>query len=126
MVCVYLVCPFTKRTPAKTHSQLALTMIDPAINTGWFDIVESTNKSARSIQDLFIKPAIFVSLKLLLSISSLTFPIIVRILKSSTKLFPSSTSPDHRDTLTTFLLSDGFLSVRSLSIMTSYPLTSNG
>jgi hypothetical protein len=32
---------------------LALTMIDPAINTGWFEIVEATNKSATSIQDLF-------------------------------------------------------------------------
>jgi hypothetical protein len=30
-------------------------MIDPAINTGWFEIVEATNKSAASvsIQDLF-------------------------------------------------------------------------
>jgi hypothetical protein len=37
---------FTMRTPAKTHSLLALTMIDPAINTGWFEIVEATNKSA--------------------------------------------------------------------------------
>jgi hypothetical protein len=44
--------PFTIRTPAKTHSLLALTMIDPAINTGWFEI-EVTNKSATSIQDLF-------------------------------------------------------------------------
>jgi hypothetical protein len=34
MVCVDLVGPFTIRTPAKTHSLLALTMIDPAINTG--------------------------------------------------------------------------------------------
>jgi hypothetical protein len=48
--------PFTIRTPAKTHSLLALTMIDPA--TGWFYIVEATNKSAfaTSIQDLFITP----------------------------------------------------------------------
>jgi hypothetical protein len=30
---------------------LVLTMIDPA--TGWFEIVEATNKSATSIQDLF-------------------------------------------------------------------------
>jgi hypothetical protein len=43
--------PFTIRTPAKTHSLLAFTMIDPA--TGWFEIVEATNKSATSIQDLF-------------------------------------------------------------------------
>jgi transposase InsO family protein len=28
-------------------------MIDPAINTGWFEIVEATNKSTTSIQDLF-------------------------------------------------------------------------
>jgi hypothetical protein len=32
---------------------LALTIIDPAINTGWFEIVKATNKSATSIQDLF-------------------------------------------------------------------------
>jgi hypothetical protein len=51
MVCVDLVGPFTLRTPAKTHFLLALTMIDPA--TGWFEIVEATNKSATSIQDLF-------------------------------------------------------------------------
>jgi hypothetical protein len=44
---------FTIRTPAKTHSLLALTMIDPEINTGWFEIVKATNKSATSIQDLF-------------------------------------------------------------------------
>jgi hypothetical protein len=45
--------PFTIRirTPAKTHSLLALTMIDPS--TGWFEIVKATNKSATSIQDLF-------------------------------------------------------------------------
>jgi hypothetical protein len=51
MVYVDLVDPFTIRTPAKTHSLLALTMIDSA--TGWFEIVEATNKSATSIQDLF-------------------------------------------------------------------------
>jgi hypothetical protein len=39
-----LVSPFTIRTPEKIHSLLALTMIDPA--TGWFEIVEATNKSA--------------------------------------------------------------------------------
>jgi hypothetical protein len=39
--------PFKIRTPAKTHSLLALTMIDPA--TGWFKIVEATNKSVTSI-----------------------------------------------------------------------------
>jgi hypothetical protein len=43
--------PLTIRTPFKTHSLLALTMIDPA--TGWFEIVKATNKSAASIQDLF-------------------------------------------------------------------------
>jgi hypothetical protein len=43
--------PFTIRTPAKTHSLLAHTMIDPA--TGWFEIVKATNSSATSIQDLF-------------------------------------------------------------------------
>jgi hypothetical protein len=51
MVYVDLVGPFTIRTPAKTHSLLALTMVDPA--TGWFEIVKATNKSAISIQDLF-------------------------------------------------------------------------
>jgi hypothetical protein len=28
-------------------------MIDPAINTGWFEIFKPTKKSATSIQDLF-------------------------------------------------------------------------
>jgi hypothetical protein len=51
MVCVDLVGPFTIRTPAKAHSLLTLTMLDPS--TGWFEIVEATNKSATSIQDLF-------------------------------------------------------------------------
>jgi hypothetical protein len=51
MVFVDLVRPFTIRTPAKTHSLLALTMIDPS--NGWFEIVKATNKSATSIQDLF-------------------------------------------------------------------------
>jgi hypothetical protein len=51
MVFVDLVSPFTIRIPAKTHSLLALTMIDPA--TGWFEIVKATNKSTTSIQDLF-------------------------------------------------------------------------
>jgi hypothetical protein len=50
IVCVDLVGPFTIRTPTKTHSLLALTMIDPA--TGWFEIIEATNKSATSTQDL--------------------------------------------------------------------------
>jgi hypothetical protein len=43
--------PFTIRTPAKTHSLLALIMIDAA--TGWFEIVKATNNLATSIQDLF-------------------------------------------------------------------------
>jgi hypothetical protein len=51
MVCADLVATFTMWTPAKTHSLLALTMIDPA--TGFIEIVESTNKSATCIQDLF-------------------------------------------------------------------------
>jgi hypothetical protein len=50
MVCMDLLGPFTIRTPTKTHSLLALTMIDPA--TGWFEIVEATNKSEKFIQDL--------------------------------------------------------------------------
>jgi hypothetical protein len=53
MVCVDLMDSFTIRTPAKTHSLLALTMIDPVINTDWFEIVKATNKSETSIQDLF-------------------------------------------------------------------------
>jgi hypothetical protein len=48
---VDLVGPFTIRTPAKTHSLLALIRIDPA--TGWFEIVKATNQSTTSIQDLF-------------------------------------------------------------------------
>jgi hypothetical protein len=52
MICVDLVGPFTIRTPAKKHSLLVLTMIDPAI--GWFEIVKATNKSVTSIQDFFI------------------------------------------------------------------------
>jgi hypothetical protein len=51
MVCADLVGPFTIWTPAKTHSLLALTMIDPA--TGWFEIVKATNNSATSNYDLF-------------------------------------------------------------------------
>jgi hypothetical protein len=44
---------YNKDTDQNTLSSplLALTMIDPA--TGWFEIVETTNKSATSIQDLF-------------------------------------------------------------------------
>jgi hypothetical protein len=34
-------------------SLFALTKLDPEINTGWLEIVEATNKSATSIQDLF-------------------------------------------------------------------------
>jgi hypothetical protein len=51
MVYVDLVGPFTIRTQTKTHSLLALTMID--LVTGWFDIVKATKKSATSILDLF-------------------------------------------------------------------------
>jgi hypothetical protein len=51
MACVDLLGPFTIRTPAKTNSLLALTMIDPA--TDWFEFIEATNKSATFIQDLF-------------------------------------------------------------------------
>jgi hypothetical protein len=44
---------YNKDTSQNTLSSplLALTMIDSA--TGWFEIVEATNKSATSIQDLF-------------------------------------------------------------------------
>jgi transposase InsO family protein len=51
MICVDLVGPFTIKTPLKTHSLLALTMIDPA--AGWFEIVQDNSKTATSIQDLF-------------------------------------------------------------------------
>jgi hypothetical protein len=46
---------YNKYTSQNTLSStlIALTMIDPAINTGWFEIVEATNKSATFIQDLF-------------------------------------------------------------------------
>jgi hypothetical protein len=50
MVCVDLVGPFRISTPAKTHSPLALIMLVPAINTGWFEIIKA---KATSIQDLF-------------------------------------------------------------------------
>jgi Integrase zinc binding domain len=50
MICVDLVGTFTIKTPIKTHSLLALTMIDPA--TGWFEIVQANSKLATSIQDL--------------------------------------------------------------------------
>jgi hypothetical protein len=53
MVCVDLLDPFSIRTPAKTHSLLALTVLEPEIKTCWFEIVKATNKSATSIQDLF-------------------------------------------------------------------------
>jgi hypothetical protein len=56
MVFVDLVGPFTISTVSKTHSLLALSMIDPDIITGWFEIVEDTNKSAASIQYFFIIP----------------------------------------------------------------------
>jgi hypothetical protein len=36
MVCVDLLGPFTIRKPAKTHSLIALTMIDPAISQDLF------------------------------------------------------------------------------------------
>jgi hypothetical protein len=42
--------PFTIRTPAKTHSLLAFTMIDPA--TGWFEIFKVTIKLTTFIQDM--------------------------------------------------------------------------
>jgi hypothetical protein len=57
MVCVDLVgpIPFTIRIPSKTHSLLALTMIDPA--TGWFKIVEATSKSQQHPSRIcFIRP----------------------------------------------------------------------
>jgi hypothetical protein len=54
MVYMDLVGPFRIKTPAKTDSLLALTMIDPA--TSWFEIVKATNKSETSIQDLFHNP----------------------------------------------------------------------
>jgi hypothetical protein len=46
---------YNKDTSQKTISTylIALKMIDTAINTGWFEIVKATNKSATSIQDLF-------------------------------------------------------------------------
>jgi hypothetical protein len=46
---------YNKDTSQNTlsFSLLALTMIDPVINTSWFEIFEATNKSATFIQDLF-------------------------------------------------------------------------
>jgi hypothetical protein len=43
---------FTVLRSYKTNSLLAFKMIDPA--TGWFEIVEATNKSATSTQDFFL------------------------------------------------------------------------
>jgi hypothetical protein len=51
MICVYVVGSFTIRTPAKTQSLFALTMIDPV--TAWLEIVKATSKSTTSIHDLF-------------------------------------------------------------------------
>jgi hypothetical protein len=51
--CVDLVGPFKIRKTSKTHSLIAIIMINPEMNKGWFDIVEATNKSSTSIQDLF-------------------------------------------------------------------------
>jgi hypothetical protein len=39
MFCVYLLVPFTIRTPDKTYSLLTLTMLDPI--TGWLEIFEA-------------------------------------------------------------------------------------
>jgi hypothetical protein len=50
---VDLVGTFTIRTLAKTHSLLALTMMDPEIKHRLVKIVKATNKSATFIQDLF-------------------------------------------------------------------------
>jgi hypothetical protein len=44
--------PFTIRTPAKTHSLLALTMIDPA--TGWFEIFEAKKSQQHPSRICFI------------------------------------------------------------------------
>jgi hypothetical protein len=61
MVCVDLVGPFTIRTQTKTHSLLAITIIDPETALcisciGWFVIVEVINKSVSSIRICFITP----------------------------------------------------------------------
>jgi hypothetical protein len=50
MVCIDLVAPFTTMIPLKTHNLLAFTMINP--DTGWFELVKDTNKSATSTQVL--------------------------------------------------------------------------
>jgi hypothetical protein len=68
MVCVDLVGPFTIRTPAKTHSLLALTMIDPA--TGWFEIVKATISQQHPSRICFITPGWHVTRNL--SLLSLT------------------------------------------------------
>jgi hypothetical protein len=56
MVCVDLLGSiYNKDTSQNTlfFPLLALTMIDQAFITGWFEIVKATKKSATSIQDLF-------------------------------------------------------------------------
>jgi hypothetical protein len=56
MVCVDLVVPFTVRTPAKTHSLFALTMIDPAINTGWLILSKPQISQQHPSRICFITP----------------------------------------------------------------------
>jgi hypothetical protein len=51
MVCVDLVGPFTIKTSIKTHSLLAITIVDLAL--GWFQIAKVNNKLAAFVQDLF-------------------------------------------------------------------------
>jgi hypothetical protein len=53
-VCMDLIGPFSIKNKSKTHTLRALTTIDPA--TGWFEIVQATNKSATTIQICFIIP----------------------------------------------------------------------
>jgi hypothetical protein len=57
MVYVDLVGQFTTRTPAKTHFPLlAVKMIVPAINTGWFEIDnESMNKLKLELKQMCIQ-----------------------------------------------------------------------
>jgi hypothetical protein len=51
--------PFAIRTPAKTHSLIALTMIDPS--TGWFEIVEATISQKHPPRICFLTPIWYVT-----------------------------------------------------------------
>jgi hypothetical protein len=50
-ICVDFIDPFTIMNYYKTHTLRALTIIDPS--SGWFEIVQATNKLPTIIHDFF-------------------------------------------------------------------------